>query len=273
MSPAGASWRLLVDEPADGAWNMAVDDALLECAAEDESFTATLRLYGWQPAALSFGRHQSAEGAHDPLYLRDHGIDLVRRPTGGSAVLHEHERTYAVVARLGFEPFPSGVVESYAQIASVLCDALSRLGVESDRFSTEARADSTSIACFSAPSAHEIAVAGRKLIGSAQRRRRRAFLQHGSILCRADPRRLAAALGSRLSPPDGFTDLESVLGRTVAPGALDRPLIEAFEVAFRTEAVRADLTARERLRATHLRAMRYLSRDWTLEGRELPLRD
>jgi lipoate-protein ligase A len=225
-------WRLLVDLPADGAWNMAVDDALLERAAADEEFPPTLRVYGWEPAALSLGRNQAADGAHDPNFLRSQSIDLVRRPTGGSAVLHEHERTYAVVARLGREPFPSGVVETYGRIAGVLRDALGRLGLNADEYSPSRRAQADSVACFSAPSAHEIGVAGRKLIGSAQRRRRRAFLQHGSILCRADPQRLSDALGASGSVPEGFTDLESVLGRSVEPAALDQALIDAFAAGF-----------------------------------------
>jgi len=268
VKSAHRRWRLLVDPPADGAWNMAVDDALLERAAADEEFLPTLRVYGWEPAALSLGRNQRAEGAHNPDYLRSQSIDLVRRPTGGSAVLHEYERTYAVVARVGREPFTSGVVETYGRIAAVLCDALERLGLSADEYSPSRRVQADSVACFSEPSAHEIAVAGRKLIGSAQRRRRRAFLQHGSILCRADAQRLADALGASGSVPQGFTDLESVLGRSVEPAALDQALIDAFAAGFSGVMQRSELTDEERRRATRLRAVRYLNQAWTIDGKE-----
>ena len=100
-----AGWRLIVHEPADGAWNMAVDEALLDAQASGGGPTV-VRLYAWRPAALSLGRHQSSEGSHDPRFLRENGIDLVRRPTGGRAVLHDRERTYAVVGRLRTAAFP-----------------------------------------------------------------------------------------------------------------------------------------------------------------------
>ena len=95
-------WRLLIDGPDDGAANMAVDETLLDGYAVPEaaSLPPTLRLYGWRPAALSLGKGQQAGESHDPDFLRREGLHLVRRPTGGQAVLHEHERTYAVVGRL-----------------------------------------------------------------------------------------------------------------------------------------------------------------------------
>src|SRR5512139_577364 len=100
-------WRLLQDEPADGAANMALDEAILErCVAAPVE--PTLRLYGWDPATLSLGSKQPASGSHDLAWILDRGLGLVRRPTGGRAVLHEHERTYAVIARLDAPPFEGG---------------------------------------------------------------------------------------------------------------------------------------------------------------------
>jgi lipoate-protein ligase A len=119
---------LLIDPPADGPANMALDEAILERAAASP-VEPTLRLYGWEPATLSLGSRQPARGSHDLAWILDHGCGLVRRPTGGRAVLHEHERTYAVVARLDEPPFDGGVVATYRTIAAALVRALEILGL------------------------------------------------------------------------------------------------------------------------------------------------
>jgi lipoate-protein ligase A len=262
------AWRLLVHPPADGAWNMALDESLLETYAGDAPPDApTLRLYGWAPPALSLGRFQRAVGSHDATFLRENGIDLVRRPTGGSAVLHEFERTYAVVARLRREPFPGGVVDTYRRLAGALCSALGRLGLHAD--AREARAKDpawrTAAACFAAPSTHEVTVGAEKVVGSAQLRRRGAFLQHGSILLRADPERLARAIGLERAPR-GYTDLARALGAAPGESAVDRAMVAAFEAEFGARLEPGRPTAVEQERARHLRCSKYLTRAWTLEG-------
>ncbi len=244
---------------------MAVDEAILDgYARSSASVPPTLRLYGWDPPALSLGRAQPSSSSHDPDYLQRAGIDLVRRPTGGLAVLHEHERTYAVVAELGGEPFSAGVLENYNRVASALEAAMRRLGadaVSSPGGSREGSAEEGP-SCFDVVSAHEIAVEGSKLIGSAQLRRRRAFLQHGSILIDSDPARLGRALGAE-PRPSRFTDLRSVLGRMPDAGEVDRAVIAAFEECFRAALVPGDLTTDELLRASALMRDKYASRSWT----------
>jgi len=269
VTGARPPWRLLAHPPADGAWNMAVDEALLDAYAGDAApVSPTLRLYAWRPAALSLGRFQAASGSHDPHYLRGEGLDLVRRPTGGTAVLHEFERTYAVVARLRAAPFSGRVLDTYRRVAEALCVALRSLGLgavahEPDRKRARPRRE---VACFAAPSAYEIAVGSRKLVGSAQLRRRGAFLQHGSILLRSDPGRLGRALGIG-QPPGSHTDLRRALGAEVDLATLDRALVGAFERAFSAALTPGRLGARERERATRLRSWKYLSAEWTLQGR------
>jgi lipoate-protein ligase A len=261
------AWRLLVDPPADGAWNMAVDEAVLEGYADGPiPPPPTLRLYGWRPAALSLGRFQRAAGSHDPVYLRENGIDLVRRPTGGAAVLHEHERTYAVVARLRSDPFPGGVTDTYRRVALALNAALRRIGLSAQVHEPVRLPERSRAACFDTTAAREIAVGGLKLVGSAQLRRRRAFLQHGSILLRADPRRLARAIGLE-EPPVGYTDLARSLGHVPHTPALDRALVAGFEEAFSATLTLGGLTAGETQRATRLRAWKYHATSWTLDGR------
>lgn len=269
MTNVDVAWRLLVHPPADGAWNMAVDEAVLESyTVADGPVAPTLRLYGWRPAALSLGRFQGAEGSQNPTFLRENGIDLVRRPTGGSAVLHEFERTYAVTARLRSTPFSGSVLETYRQVAGALCAALHRIGVDAQARPPEepGARRSRDAACFGTPSAHEISVGGRKLVGSAQLRRCGAFLQHGSILLRSDPDRLARAVGlDRV--PSTFTDLARELGDPPDSDVVDGALGRAFAETFSARLTPGRLTVREMKRATWLRGWKYLSTDWTLEGR------
>lgn len=251
---------------------MAVDEALLEsCVAGARPTIPTLRLYGWRPAALSLGRSQRSQGAYDAAYLREHGIDLVRRPTGGMAVLHEYERTYAVIAPVRSPPFSGSVGETYAQIARALALALRRLGLDARvRVGHGARGPrrwrDADAACFGSTSNHEISIDGRKVVGSAQLRRRSAFLQHGSILLRADPARLAQALGLP-EPPGGYTDLYRALGRHAVSSEVDRVLIDAFSETFSADLDAGELTPREAAHAARLRSCKYRSREWTLAAR------
>jgi lipoate-protein ligase A len=256
---------LLVDDVADGAWNMAVDEALL-LASEDRA-APTLRLYGWKPAALSLGSRQVAATSHDPEFLRREGIALVRRPTGGRAVLHEHERTYAVVGRRN-RSFPGGVLDTYRRISLALQEAFHALGVCAEM--VHARARGASIGdnplCFASASAHEIVVGHRKIAGSAQLRGRESFLQHGSILLATDARRLERATGA---PADGerFVGLDEARGLPTTPAELDGALVSAFESVFGIRLEPGRLSPDEERTATRLRCWKYLSAAWTLSGR------
>jgi len=248
---------------------MAVDEALLRsCQGSGTAFGATLRLYAWLPAALSLGKTQPAAGAHDDAVLRAEGIDLVRRPTGGRAVLHDAERTYALVSRRSAS-FPGGVLDTYRRISAALHEALRALGLATEgaprmpsreRDSGEGRAS-----CFSRVSAHEIVVDGRKIVGSAQLRARDSFLQHGSILLCADPSRIGRATGTRVDPR-GFAGLDDVCGRRLELEELDAALIRGFESVFGVGFVTVPLSGEERLAATRLRTTKYLSAEWTLAG-------
>jgi len=177
------AWRLLRDGGADAAQNMAIDEALLEAHERDEALPPALRLYGWSSPSYSLGRTQRGIGSGDLERLLASGFEVVRRPTGGDGVLHEHERTYAVVGSLGSRDFPRGVVDTYARIARALVSAVSSLGVSDARSAQATRRTGRQDAavCFERLSGCEVTVQGQKLIGSAQARRRRAFLQHGSI--------------------------------------------------------------------------------------------
>lgn len=247
---------------------MAVDEALLDSyAASEAPLAPTLRLYGWAPAAFSLGRSQPARGSFDPRFLSDEGIGLVRRPSGGFAVLHERERTYAVAARLGSEPFPGGVLDAYRRIAAALEAALARLGLDAEPAPAARRGTPSTPLCHEWSGPYELEAKGSKLVGSAQRRRRRGMLQHGSIPLRLDAARLrrAAALVEDARRP--LRGLEDLLGRPVGPGELDAAIAAGFEEAFGGRLVPGDLTAEEAARAGQLARLKYGTSTWTFEGR------
>ncbi len=208
MSVEGWSWRLVLGTggglgPADGPTNMAVDSALL--AAVKRGAPPVLRLYRWSPATLSFGRNQPARGRYDEEGARELGIDFVRRPTGGQAVLHDEELTYAVVAPVAVVGRPRA---AYGRINEALVRGLRHLGVsavlagagvatdtgdrrgagapETDEAGPAAGSRVAGrdwdAACFRRPQRGEVMADGAKLVGSAQRMEDRTILQHGSIL-------------------------------------------------------------------------------------------
>lgn len=166
------------DGPLDGEQNMRRDRELWQAFEADPVPGVRLRVYGWQPGALSLGFHQS-DAMIDRAALRDHGLELVRRPTGGAAVLHRDEITYAVAGPLGLPGLGRGVVEIHAAIADALSVALRESGID-PAFGGDGTPQE--FACFGAAGGHELTVNGRKLVGSALRRGRNAFLQHGSVL-------------------------------------------------------------------------------------------
>jgi lipoate-protein ligase A len=189
---SSASFRLLLTPPASGAWNMAVDQAILAAVSRGEA-PPTLRLYAWSPPCLSLGRHQPAEDA-DTARLAARGWEIVRRPTGGRAILHTDELTYAFIAPAGHPLMRGGVLPGYRSIAVGLLEALRLLGIAARMEDERPPEKHPAAVCFEVPSSYEITVRGRKLIGSAQVRREGAVLQHGSLPLWGDLGRIADAL-------------------------------------------------------------------------------
>lgn len=177
------AWRLIDTPPEPGAWNMAVDEALL--ASVRSGGPPVLRFYRWSPACLSLGRNQPARGRYDLEAIHARGLDVVRRPTGGRAVLHDRELTYSVAVSEGLLGSPRA---TYAAINRALAVGLRRLGVPVELAPRSGRrAPAPSLApCFKEPVEGEVTAGGRKLIGSAQYREGGAILQHGSLLLAGD---------------------------------------------------------------------------------------
>lgn len=238
-----AHWRLIIEGNLPGARNMARDVAMLEAVADGEA-PPTVRLYGWDPPCLSLGHHQGLEAA-DLAFCRAEGIDVVRRPTGGRALLHHLELTYAVIAPLNEGPLPRGLQEAYRAICAVLVRAVRALGVDAELTGGEVNMQlphpKTTVPCFEAPAGGEVVVGDRKLIGSAMRAHGGAILQHGAILLDWDGRLQAGAMGLADDAPlrPQVTTLRDQLGRELPRAVLEETLVEGFGselgVEFKTE--------------------------------------
>ncbi|HEX2203105.1 MAG TPA: lipoate--protein ligase family protein [Longimicrobium sp.] len=255
------AWRLLDTPPAPGAWNMAVDEALAESVRAGGA--PVLRVYRWAPACLSLGRNQPARGRYDADALAARGVDVVRRPTGGRAVLHDRELTYAAALPDGALGGPR---ETYAALNRALVAGLRRLGVPAAlQPGTEGRAPPPSLApCFDQPVEGEVVAAGRKLVGSAQRRFEGVLLQHGSLLIDDDQSAVAALLAAPSDPDAGGApaSLVSLLGHAPAWDALVDALAAGWAEALGVALDKGALTGAERERAEAL-AERYASPAWT----------
>lgn len=240
---------------------MAVDAALLTSVAEGAA--PVLRTYRWSPACLSFGRNQAACGVYDPDLVRAAGIDVVRRPTGGLAVLHDCELTYAVIAPAATFGGPR---RAYHRIHEAIAAALRALGVGATLASARSTlplAGPPAVPCFAEPAGGEVIARGRKLVGSAQRCERRTILQHGSILMSGRQSRVEA-FGHDVASgvADGSIALDEILGAPPPAEHLASELLESFvrEFGLRIDAVVLD--SDEEALATELEA-KYRDESWT----------
>lgn len=185
-------WRLIYDGLNRGPVNMAVDEAMMSSVAAGDA-PPTLRLYGWSPPCLSLGYGQRSSDV-DLERVRAAGWGLVRRPTGGRAILHTDELTYSVALPDAHPLANGGVIETYLRLSRGLMAAMGQLGLgvlaDPDGDTDSAKGP----VCFEVPSKYEITVGGKKLIGSAQVRRRGGVLQHGSIPLDGDIARICDAL-------------------------------------------------------------------------------
>lgn len=275
--PPRDRWRLIIeDEARSGAANMAVDQAIAEACAAGSALP-TLRFYRWKPAAVSLGRHQFAADV-DEAAIRTRGYELVRRTTGGRAILHTDELTYSVAAPDSEPRVAGGVMESYLRLSNALVLALHRLGAtHAEKAAGSVRAGpNVSAACFEVPSAYEIVVDGRKLMGSAQSRRAGYVLQHGSLplvgeitrlvdvlaLEEEERSRLRAELGTRactLAGALGLVDDAPLLDFH----SLARTFAQSFADELDVELKPAPLSAAETRRTAELIRTQFADDAWT----------
>jgi lipoate-protein ligase A len=270
------TWRHIRISSSNAFRNMAVDEALLECF-ERSSSSPILRFYMWNPPGLSLGYFQKS-GEVDLDACRKEGVDLVRRPTGGRAILHDREITYSVVM-----PVADGisteisVLESFKKINDALCRGLNMAGIPALLVPREKRTDPAhpgnrkKAACFSSPSWYELQVDGRKILGSAQTRKKGVLLQHGSFLMSLDREKLfrlfrfpsdekrAEALSESLCK---MTSAEEILGCVPGSETVCTALRKGFEQEYGVELVSSTLTEREEGAACLLEREKYRTDAW-----------
>jgi lipoate-protein ligase A len=253
---ASRRWRTLISPPLSGAENMATDEALL--ARSEKSGEAVFRVYSWSAPTLSLGRNQVAIGAYDPARAAALGVKIVRRITGGRALLHHREVTYSVTLSAG-EDAPMAI---YAAINEVLLGALKSLGIDACVVRSAGRLPPPASApCFEQPADGEIAVRGRKLVGSAQLREGNDVLQHGSILVHDDQAFVARIAVRPVGNVESAATLFEQLGRAPSTEEVASALIASLERSI--EADTTPLAPQEMAVAVDGLRTRYVDDAWT----------
>jgi lipoyl(octanoyl) transferase len=244
------TWRFVDSGWATGARQMAVDDALLALCGRGHS-PPTLRLFGFRPPCLSLGRFQ----ATPPETRREAGLEVVRRPTGGRAVLHRGDICYSIIAPADHPLVAGSIHQSYQKIARALATGLAILGLPPLREAAAQGRLPEGDWCFEAIAPHELALDGAKLVGSAQLRRDGILLQQGSI---------------RLAPDGRGPCIEEVLGRRLRRREVAQALVEGFGRAWGVQFRRGRLTAEEEQLAQRLEQEKYANPAWTTQLNLLP---
>lgn len=272
-----AQWRLLRHPAARGAFNMAVDAAILEAVIQGDS-PPTLRFYDWDPACLSLGFAQRFDDL-DEAALAARGWDVVRRPTGGRAILHTDELTYSVIGPSDEPRLTGGVLESYKRLSEALMHSLKLLGLPVEQQpmhlaggTGNGAGDSDNPVCFEVPSDYEVTLNGKKIIGSAQARRKGGVLQHGSLPLTGDIARITQILRY---PSEERRQLaaervraraatvEEGLGRVVPFKEAAECFIRGFAETLNIEFVDGELSEEENAGAERWLAERYAAPEWT----------
>ena len=250
---------------------MALDEAILEHIGRGES-PPTLRLYAWEPACLSLGHAQPFADV-DTTRLEQHGWEVVRRATGGRAILHTDELTYSVIAPSDEPITAGGVLESYNRISQALLGAVKGLEIPVEVKEGKAeRSERPNPVCFEIPSTYEITVDGKKLIGSAQARKKDGVLQHGTLPLTGDLTRICQALvfegeSERENASKRLlaraTTVESALGRKISWDEAAQAFVQAFEAQLGLIFERGKLSESESKRTAELVREKYDHPSWT----------
>lgn len=236
------TWHFINSGKCDAAYNMALDEALLEWHSKGE-IGPVLRFYEWEPATLSIGYFQSVEKEIDMGQVAKLGLGFVRRPTGGRGVLHEHELTYSVIVSESYPSMPETVTEAYRVISGGLLEGFRLLGLDahfsvprSERERSGLKNPKSGV-CFDAPSWYELVVEGKKVAGSAQTRQKGVILQHGAILTSLDEDKLVSLFKFRSerlrdrvrkSLPDKAVAIDRLMDRPVTI----EECVDAFSAGF-----------------------------------------
>ncbi|MBU7005754.1 lipoate--protein ligase family protein [Phosphitispora fastidiosa] len=263
-------WRLIVDKPLPAAMNMAFDEAVMNSVMQGLA-PPTIRFYRWTPPAVSLGYFQKLEQEIDVEACKREGVDVVRRLTGGRAVLHQDEFTYSVIAPEDNQKIAGSILQSYLAVSRGLVKGLAELGVQAELSEGKKHTEFNSAACFDAPSWYEMVVGGRKLVGSAQTRRGGCLLQHGSIPVKMDTDLLFSVLNFsseklRERAKSYFLAKATCLSEILDYSPEYDKMCECFKYGFETvlgiSLREAAPLAEEEDMAAELSAGRYAADDW-----------
>ena len=280
-------WRLIKDSYHTGFVNMAIDEAIM-IAHREGLVPPTIRFYQWSPPAVSLGYFQNLEKEIDVDVCKNMGIDIVRRPTGGKAVLHDKELTYSFVIRESHPLVNDSILETYKKFSGGMIRGLSYLGIEAELVplreklknetllnkeeKSEIRYSDIKSICFSVPSQYEVQVGGKKIVGSAQVRKREIVLQHGSLLIELEKDKLfsvfnfpSAQIRERLKTRFNATSLEDILKRKINFSELSEILPRGFEEEFGVRLVEGKLIEQEEKISKELFENKYSTYEWNYE--------
>ena len=251
-------WRLVKSGFKDAAMNMAIDEAVLRLNVDGKT-PNTLRFYGWSPSAISIGYFQGIEEEVDLNACKEHGVDVIRRITGGGAVYHDKdgEVTYSIIAPETEPLIPGKIMESYGLICGALVKGLGELGIESEF-----------------KPINDIISGGKKVSGNAQTRRYGGVLQHGTILCDVNPRKMFTLL----KVPDEkirdkiisqveerVTSINHILGGMPDRSVVEDALAKGFEEQLGISLVLEDLTEEELRLAQEIKKEKYGTHEWNFK--------
>ena len=269
-------WYFINSGPCRPSYNMALDEALLDFHSQGD-IPPVIRFYEWNPATLSIGYFQSVEKDIDLEAVKAQNLGFVRRPTGGRAVLHEHELTYSIIVTEQYPNMPATVTEAYRVLSEGLLVGFQNLGLEA-YFSVpdteEKRADlksPKSAVCFDAPSWYELVVEGKKVAGSAQTRQKGVILQHGAILLELDEEKLLSVFKfssekvkerMRKKLPEKAVAINQLTSKKITISQCIDAFRDGFEKALDIELVPYELTAEQLEYVRNLEEKKYLTDEW-----------
>lgn len=273
------TWNYINSGKCSGAFNMALDEALLEWHSKGE-IGPVLRFYEWEPATLSIGYFQSVTKEIDMEQVHKHQLGFVRRPTGGRGVLHEHELTYSVIVNEDYPNMPETVTEAYRVISGGLLEGFRNLGLDasfsvptSDEERQNLKRPSSAV-CFDASSWYELVVEGKKIAGSAQTRQKGVILQHGAILLSLDEEKLISLFKfeseaqrdrMRIGLKDKAVAIDQLAGRNVSVEEASRAFFNGFEQALNIKLEPFELSASQLQYVKEIEENKYGNDDWTFK--------
>jgi lipoyl(octanoyl) transferase len=267
------SWYYVHSGKCSPAYNMAVDECLLNWHSKNE-IPPVLRFYEWEPAGMSVGYFQKTKGKLDTNKLNESNIPIVRRLTGGRAVLHDNELTYSVIVSESHPKMPLSVKDAYKVISNGLLEGFHELGIDATFALPEGKLDVTqSAVCFEEPSWYELVIDGKKACGSAQTRQKGVILQHGSIPIAIDDEKLynffiypneKVKERALRAFSEKAVSIQDVTTRKITMDNVTTAFKKGFEQGLDIELVPFTFSREQQVEIEHVMKTKYMNDDWNL---------